>query len=142
MRVYIGGMTGRPVSCRDCRLKLKGYCLLQDRNRGHKTQQEQYMECPLTEDDTAAGRSQEEMYSGPDKKLQSVMQEIGSISREYGCRYMGKRQEDDNKIYVIVDEDDEGVYYKITDDYGEFLRIERNLKTAAEYVLSVFGGIW
>lgn len=49
------------------------------------------MECPLTEDDTAAGRSPEEMYFGADKKLRSVIQEIGSISREHGCRYMGKR---------------------------------------------------
>ena len=57
MRIYIKGMTSRPVSRIDCRLKLKGYCLLQGRNRGHKTQREQYIECPLTEDDTAAGRS-------------------------------------------------------------------------------------
>lgn len=41
MRVYIKGMTSRPVSCMDCRLKLKVYCLLQDLNKGHKTQQEQ-----------------------------------------------------------------------------------------------------
>lgn len=136
MAVYIRGMTCKPLSCMDCCLKQNGYCLLQGRNKGYRTQQEQYRGCPLTEDDARA--NMEEISRVKDKELRSMMEAIHSHCKDGDYLYAGKRDVDGNKIYVSVDEDVQDLYL-VTDDYREIWHQEKGLEAVARYVLELIG---
>lgn len=67
-----------------------------------------------------------------------MMEAIHSRCKDGDHLYAGKRNVDDNKIYVSVDEDVQDLYL-VTDDYREIWHQEKGLEAVARYVLELMG---